>query len=91
MRTRSSPVVYVLLASHGSLDYFLADRYFLYAFEGGRVFRAEIHHRPWPLQAAEAEIQENTMPPPGIPTTGAPLLHLSRRQDVVIWPLAPVV
>ena len=90
-RARYAPAGDVFHASPGSLEYFLAERYCLYAFEGGRVFRAEIHHRPWPLQAAEAEIQENTMPPPGIPTTGAPLLHLSRRQDVVIWPLAPVV
>ncbi len=50
--------------------------------------RAEIHHEPWPLQPAEAEIEENTMPPSGIELLDeAPLLHFSARQDVVIWPL----
>ncbi len=74
-------------AQKGSLEYFLAERYCLYTVEGGEVFRAEIHHRPWPLQEAEAEIAENSMAPPGIDTSGDPLLHLSARQDVVIWPL----
>ena len=78
-------------ASPGSIEHFLTERYCLYAFEDGRIFRADIHHPPWPLQEAGAEIAENTMPPPGIEASGEPLLHLSRRQDVVIWPLAPVV
>jgi uncharacterized protein YqjF (DUF2071 family) len=74
-------------AAPGSLEHFLTERYCLYAVEGGRVFRAEIHHRPWPLQSAVAELERNTMPPPGIPIEGEPLLHYAGRQDVVIWPL----
>ena len=80
----------VFTAGRESLEYFLAERYCLYAVDDGRVFRAEIHHPPWPLQEAEADIHENTMAPPGIPTDGEPLLHLAGRQDVVIWPLEPV-
>jgi uncharacterized protein YqjF (DUF2071 family) len=46
------------------------------------------HHRPWPLQPAEAVIEENTMPPVGVELLDDdPLLHFSARQDVVIWPL----
>ena len=78
-------------AAAGSVDHFLTERYCLYAFHGGRLFRADIHHRPWPLQRASAEISQNSMAPPGIETAGAPLLHLSHRQDVVIWPLQPVI
>jgi uncharacterized protein len=77
-------------APDGSLESFLTERYCLYTVDDQGVFRAEIHHPPWPLQRAEAEIGENTMPPPGIPTDGEPLLHLARRQDVVIWPLQRV-
>ena len=73
-----------------TLEYFLTERYCLYTVDGGRVFRADIHHRPWPLQPATAEIHENTMPPPGIATSGEPLLHYAARQDVLIWPLAPL-
>jgi len=50
--------------------------------------RAEIHHEPWPLQGAEAEIELTTISPIGL--DGPPLCHFSRCQDVVIWPLEHV-
>ncbi len=71
----------------GSLEYFLTERYCLYAAEGERLFRAEIHHRPWPLQTAEAEIVTNTVALadgialPDIP----PLLHFAAHLDVLAW------
>ena len=75
-------------ADPSSLAHFLTERYCLYAEDKGRLKRAEIHHGPWPLQPAEAEIEENTMPPSGIELLDEdPLLHFSARQDVVIWPL----
>ena len=75
-------------AAPGTLEHFLTERYCLYTVDGGRLYRAEIHHPPWPLQPAEAEIELNTMPPDGIDLGDAkPLLHFSRRQDTVIWPL----
>ena len=73
-------------ADVGSLEHFLTERYCLYAEHGGDILRAEIHHRPWPLQTAEAEIRTNKMPPAGIEIDEEPLLHYSERQDVVIWP-----
>ena len=73
----------------GTLEHFLTERYCLYTTRDGELFRADIHHPPWPLQPAEAEIRENTMPPPGIELDGEPLLHFSERQDVIIWPLEP--
>jgi uncharacterized protein YqjF (DUF2071 family) len=51
----------------------------------GELHRADIHHAPWPLQRAEAELRENTMSP--VALEGEPLLHYSARQDVVIWAL----
>ncbi|MDQ4029832.1 MAG: DUF2071 domain-containing protein [Actinomycetota bacterium] len=77
-------------ARPGSLEHFLAERYCLYAEHQGRLFRAEIHHPPWPLQPAEAELELNTMAPDGVELTGDPLLHYSERQDVVIWPLRAI-
>jgi uncharacterized protein len=75
----------------GSLERWLAERYSLYTLdEGGRVHRAEIHHPPWPLQPAWAEIETNTMASGhGIALEGEPLLHFSRRQDVALWPIRP--
>ena len=74
-------------AEPGSLEHFLTERYCLYAEHEGELHRAEIHHRPWPLHPAEARIDLNTMPPFRLDPTAEPLLHYSRRQDVVIWPL----
>jgi uncharacterized protein YqjF (DUF2071 family) len=70
-----------------SLEAFLTERYCLYTVVAGRLARMEIHHPPWPLQPAEATIAENTIPHSlGLPGPWAPpLLHFSRRQDVVGW------
>jgi uncharacterized protein len=77
-------------AQPGSLEHFLAERYCLYAEDKGHLFRADIHHRPWPLQPAEATIELNTIPPASLLLEGEPVLHYSARQDVVIWPLEEV-
>ena len=72
----------------GTLEHFLTERYCLYTEHAGRLHRADIHHRPWPLQPAEAELRETTISPVALDCE--PLLHYSERQDVVIWPLQPV-
>ena len=73
----------------GTLEHWLTERYSLYTLDGrGRVLRAEIHHPPWPLQSAEAEIEHNTMAEPiGVALSGEPLLHYAARQEVVFWTL----
>src|SRR3954469_16227562 len=49
----------------GSLEHFLTERYCLFTVDRrGRVRRADIHHPPWPLQPARAELAENTMTAP---------------------------
>jgi uncharacterized protein YqjF (DUF2071 family) len=76
----------------GTLEYFLTERYCLYTADGGQVRRLEIHHRPWPLQPADAQIAVNTMADasgialPSLP----PLLHFAKRMDVLTWGLATV-
>lgn len=72
----------------GSLEYFLTERYCLYTVDRSfRARRLQIHHPPWALQPAEAHITTNTMAEAAgirLPST-APLLHFSRRQDMVAW------
>ena len=74
----------------GSLEHFLTERYCLYTVDKSfRPHRLEIHHRPWPLQPAELEITVNTVAEAAgirLPAI-APLLHFSKRQDVVAWNL----
>ncbi|PKL78895.1 MAG: hypothetical protein CVV27_02680 [Candidatus Melainabacteria bacterium HGW-Melainabacteria-1] len=77
------------LARSGSLEHWLTERYCLYANGGGRLWRGEIQHLPWPLQRAEADFELNTMALPiGLRPAGVPLLHFVRRIDVLVWPLA---
>ena len=79
----------VFHATPGSLEWFLCERYCLYAVDHDELLRADIHHLPWDLQPARVEIEVNTMPPVELPDE-PPLCHFSRRQDVVIWPLERV-
>lgn len=72
----------------GTLEYFLTERYCLYNVDDRfRAYRLDIHHLPWKLQAAEATIDVNTMAlAAGIRLPPlAPLLHFSKRQDMVAW------
>jgi uncharacterized protein YqjF (DUF2071 family) len=76
-----------------SLEYWLTERYCLYTLgDRERVLRGEIHHPPWQLQEADAELPVNTMLAQiEVKAPNAPLLHYAERQDVVFWRLAPVL
>jgi uncharacterized protein YqjF (DUF2071 family) len=77
----------------GTLEHFLTERYCLYALtRAGQPRRLEIHHRPWPLQPADAQIAVNTMAAvSGITLPAvAPLLHFAKRLDVLAWPMTKV-
>ena len=71
----------------------LTERYCLFTVDGSfHARRLDIHHPPWPLQRAEAEITVNTMAEASgltVPPV-APLLHFAKRQDMVGWPLMAV-
>lgn len=75
-------------ATPGTLEHFLTERYCLYAqTKNGRLLRTEVHHVPWPLQRAEADITRNeVLEPWGLTVTGNPLLHFARGLDVIVWP-----
>jgi uncharacterized protein len=87
---RYAPAGEIFNADPGSLEWFLTERYCLYAADRGSLQRAEIQHPPWPLQPAEAAIVANTMPPPEIALDDDPVFHFSRRQDVLIWARRPL-
>src|SRR5207248_9081792 len=59
---RYRPTGPVNRSTPGTIDHWLTERYCLYAVDRrAHVHRGEIHHRQWPLQPAEAEIETNTM------------------------------
>jgi uncharacterized protein YqjF (DUF2071 family) len=77
----------------GTLEHFLTERYCLFTTgRRGRPYTLDIHHPPWPLQLAMAEFEVNTMADASglmLPSI-APLLHFSKRQDMVGWGLEPI-
>lgn len=66
----------------------MTERYCLYAADRqGRLYRGDIQHHPWPLQAAEADLRLNTIVQAmgiTLPDT-LPLLHYAERLDVQAW------
>jgi uncharacterized protein len=88
-RGRYQPSGAIRQRSKGSLEHFLTERYCLFTVRGSQVYRGDIHHLPWPLQDAEAEIEINTMATAaGIQLPQLkPLLHFAKKLDVLIWRL----
>lgn len=76
-------------ADPGTLEFFLVERYCLYARRGRRLYRSRVHHPPWPLRAASLEMWTSTMleaqgideplDPPHVLMQAAPV-------DVEVWP-----
>ena len=79
------------LAEHrgGTLEYFLTERNCLFsANRAGQPIRANLHYVPWPLEEAEAEIEQNDLAASiglTLPKID-PILHYSRRLAVYVWP-----
>ncbi len=69
-----------------SLERFITERYCLYAVSKRHVYRTVVHHLPWPLQPASAEIRVNSMAETlGLRLEGDPLLHYSKFIKVLTW------
>jgi uncharacterized protein YqjF (DUF2071 family) len=76
-----------------ALEAWLTERYCLYAASRNQtIYRGEIHHAPWSLQSAEADIEVNTVADAfGIHLQGAPqLLHYAHRLDILAWSIEKV-
>ncbi len=84
--TRFLPKEGIWAAAPGSLPHFLTERYYIYSRTNGITYRRELHHRPWPLQSASAEITLRGLPEPVQLPRAAPLLHYCHALDVRFWP-----
>lgn len=75
-------------AAPDSFEHWATARYCLYtADRRGRVIRGDIHHAPWPLRHAEADLLHNTLLE-GFPIGGMyPSALFSERLEVVVYPL----
>lgn len=93
LRGRYRPVGPVFSARPGTLEHWLTERYCLFAADAqGRLYRGDIAHAPWPLQAAEADLEVCRMT--GLLGINLPSVpeHLlfARSLDVQAWWLTQV-
>jgi uncharacterized protein YqjF (DUF2071 family) len=73
-----------------SLEFFLVERYCLYAARAEKVYRARIHHAPWSLRAATVETLTSTMGEAsgiGLPEKPALVHAQDEPLAVEVWPL----
>jgi uncharacterized protein YqjF (DUF2071 family) len=73
----------------GRLEHFLIERYLLYASRRGRLYRGQVHHPPYPVQAAEVRaLDETLLNAAGITRPqGPPLAHFASGVDVEVFGL----
>jgi uncharacterized protein YqjF (DUF2071 family) len=76
----------------GSLRFFLTERYCLYTRHGADLYRARIHHEPWPIHEARLDsldtnlFEANELPHPA----GDPFVMGGGPVHVDVWPLERV-
>jgi len=90
---RYEPTGSVFASRPRTPESWLTERYCLYSQgRSGRLYRAEIHHVPWPLQPGRVRVERNEMlSSHGISITGPPPhVMYAERLEVVVWPLEPV-
>jgi uncharacterized protein YqjF (DUF2071 family) len=80
-------------AQPGSREFFLTERYCLYSERRGLLYRARVHHPPWPLcRAALSRMLSTMIESHGLPTpSGTPLIHAQAESlRVEVWRPEPV-
>lgn len=74
----------------GTLEHFLVERYILYSADSDhQIYRARVHHQPYPLQRAEVtHLDETLVWAAGIRRSdSAPLRHYASQVNVKIYAL----
>ncbi|HEY8172722.1 MAG TPA: DUF2071 domain-containing protein [Dehalococcoidia bacterium] len=80
-------------AAPGTLEHFLIERYILYAQDDDRrLFRARVHHQPYPVQRAEVlALDETLVWAAGVRRAeNVDLRHYAREVNVKVYPLERV-
>lgn len=76
-------------ATVGTLEFFLIERYLLYTSHHGKLWRGQVHHRPYLVQPADLiHLEESLLAVNGVKAADAPCHVLySPRVDVEVFPL----
>jgi len=76
------------LAEPGSLEFFLVERYLLYARRGDRLMTGRVHHAPYGLRTATVRsIKETMVGAAGMSPRPFEHVLFSSGVDVLVWPL----
>jgi len=85
---RYRPTGPVSAAPPGTLEFFVAERYLLYAWTGRKLRTARVFHQPYPLQSATVRDLDQTLTRAArltMDATAPPLVHYAREVDVRIY------
>lgn len=91
-RIRYRPIGLPTPAAPGTLEFFLLERYLLYAFGRGQLHVGRVHHQPYPVQRAELlTFEEDLLAASRFkrPDQGA-LIHFASGVDVEVFPLRSI-
>lgn len=81
-------------APPNTLDFFLAERYLLYAARPDGLYRGQVHHTPYPLQSATLHTLRQSLTTVagfGVRDEEPPLIHFASAVDVDIFPLTKLI
>ena len=71
-------------------DFFLIERYCLYTSSGDHLYRARIHHQPWPLCHADVErLNSSVIESHGLPSPQQPPLVHAQAEPLQVWVWPP--
>lgn len=85
-------IAYEPLAHHKTktkLTSWLLERYRLYTVSNGNVYYVDIHHKPWEVEAVQANIHTNTILDRYFlkEQLNEPSIHYAKKQQALFWPL----
>jgi uncharacterized protein len=89
---RATPTGVAQTASLATLEYFLVERYILYAGDRADLYLGYVHHRPYPLQAAKLDALDETLLAANRleRPESAPLAHFASGVSVEVFALKSV-
>jgi len=86
------PGAYLGPSAPGTLEHFLIERYVLHVRRGGRLWRGQVHHAPYPVQRARVlTLRDELIGAAGLPQPAVPppLAHYAAGVDVEIFGPTP--
>ncbi|WP_099156898.1 YqjF family protein [Virgibacillus ndiopensis] len=81
------PIGESIYPEKNSLTYWLLERYFLFSYRNGSMYRGAIHHKQWEIQNAKVDLKKQSLTPflPNNAFGANPLMHYAPSKVALIW------